>query len=379
MVNYKNVPHYLANPVEGVTNIAEWMGRLPLAGSKLASDMIRKPLFKTPKDYDRKLNYQNMVDDTEIPGVVDGGAKFVGGKMFEEFGDNMETGALAKNLGLASLVDKTGENLSPEARTVGGLLNTGAEFANIGAAGAAVKNLFKGADSLKKLSKSLGKVKDGKTLEKLVDEKLTANGEGRRDFNKTVAVGGLAVALKSIGLGGLTKKTNDIGIKMNRSIVDEDVDYGVQGLMNFDFVGKTQAGKEFIKKFFKGKKKISQLDPEDAVKLVKEAKKLKLLSGVDDLLEEGNAMVKNSEPTADYYKDWPKVFGSAAKRFKRFKDKYKKQTTRENIEEFAYDDGIYYRNDDWVMAKDAPGSATIRSKEINSPIKEFIELVEPTK
>jgi len=234
MVDSRAWPHYAANTAEGVTNIAEWMGRLPLAGSKLASDMIKKPLFKTPKDYERKLNYEGVVDDMEIPGVVDGGAKFVGGEMFEEFGDNMETGALAKKLGITALVDKTGKNLSPEARTVGELSNLGGEFANLGGIFAAGKNLFKGADSLKKLSKSLGKVKEGKTLEKLVDETLTANGEGRRDFNKLVASGGLMVALQSIGLGGIkaakTKAAPDAVLTL-KTLIDDSDEMTENGLM----------------------------------------------------------------------------------------------------------------------------------------------------
>ena len=226
MVNYKNVPYYVNSAAKGATNIAEFFGKLPFAATELASDMIQKPLFKTPKDYERKLNYQGIVDDMEVPGVFDGGSKFVGGEMFEKFGDNIETGALAEKLGLASLVEEGGKKVSPEARTVGGLLELGGEFANMGGILAAGKNLFKGGDSLKKLSQSMGKVKEGKTLEKLVDETLTARGEGRRDFNKLVASGGLMVALKSIGLGGIkaakTKSTPDAFITLKTLIDDSD-------------------------------------------------------------------------------------------------------------------------------------------------------------
>jgi hypothetical protein len=159
-----------------------------------------------------------------LPGV---GAKFVGGEMFKKFGDNLETGALAEKLGLSSLVEEGGKNLTDEARTVGGLLELGGEFANIGGILAAGKNLFKGGDSLKKLSQSMGKVKDNKTLEKLVDETLTARGEGRRDFNKLVASGGLMVALQSIGLGGIkaakTKSAPDAVLTLKTLIDDSDV------------------------------------------------------------------------------------------------------------------------------------------------------------
>ena len=211
MVNYKNVPYYVNSAAKGATNIAEFVGKLPFAATELASDMIRKPLFKA---------------GDKIPGLPGVGAKFVGGEMFEKFGDNIETGALAEKLGLSSLVEEGGKNLTPEARTVGGLLESGGEFVNMGGILAAGKNLFKAGDSLKKLSQSMGKVKENKTLEKLVDETLTARGEGRRDFNKLVASGGLMVALQSIGLGGIkaakTKSTPDAFITLKTLIDDSD-------------------------------------------------------------------------------------------------------------------------------------------------------------
>ena len=73
----------------------------------------------------------------------------------------------------------------------------------------------------------MGKVKDNKTLEKLVDETLTARGEGRRDFNKLVASGGVMVALQSIGLGGIkaakTKSAPDAVLTLKTLIDDSDV------------------------------------------------------------------------------------------------------------------------------------------------------------
>jgi hypothetical protein len=212
MVNYKNVPYYVNSAAKGATNIAEFVGKLPFAATELASDMIRKPLFKA---------------GDKIPGLPGVGAKFVGGEMFEKFGNSLETGALAEKLGLSSLVEEGGKNLTPEARTVGGLLESGGEFANIGGILAAGKNLLKGGDSLKKLSQSIGKVKDNKTLEKLVDETLTARGEGRRDFNKLMASGGVMVALQSIGLGGIkaakTKSAPDAVFTLKTIIDDSDV------------------------------------------------------------------------------------------------------------------------------------------------------------
>jgi hypothetical protein len=249
MVNYKNVPYYVNSAAKGATNIAEWMGRLPFATTELASDIIRKPLFK-PGD--------------RVPGLPGVGAKFVGGEMFKKFINNMTTGALAEKLGLSSLVEEGGKKVSPEARTVGDIAESLGEFANVGGIFAAGKNLFKGGDSLKKLSQSMGKVKDNKTLEKLVDETLTARGEGRRDFNKLVASGGLMVALQSIGLGGIkaakTKAAPDAVLTLKTLIDDSDVmtENGLQAIGRegslIDVSGLTDAVKKSLAVIMKNRK-----------------------------------------------------------------------------------------------------------------------------
>jgi hypothetical protein len=138
------------------------------------------------------------------------------------------------------------------------------EFANVGGIFAAGKNLFKGGDSLKKLSQSMGKVKDNKTLEKLVDETLTARGEGRRDFNKLVASGGVMVALQSIGLGGIkaakTKAAPDAVLTLKTLIDDSDVmtENGLQAIGRegslIDVSGLTDAVKKSLAVIMKNRK-----------------------------------------------------------------------------------------------------------------------------
>jgi hypothetical protein len=249
MVNYKNVPYYVNSAAKGATDMAEWVSRLPFATTKLASDIIRKPLFK-PGD--------------RVPGLPGVGAKFVGGEMFNEFINNMTTGSWVDKLGLSSLVEEGGKKVSPEARTVGDIAESLGEFANVGGIFAAGKNLFKGGDSLKKLSQSMGKVKDNKTLEKLVDETLTARGEGRRDFNKLVASGGLMVALQSIGLGGIkaakTKAAPDAVLTLKTIIDDSDVmtENGLQAIGRegslIDVSGLTDAVKKSLAVIMKNRK-----------------------------------------------------------------------------------------------------------------------------
>jgi len=351
MVNYKNVPHYLAKPLKGVTNIAEWAGRLPFATAKLASDIIRKPLFK-PGD--------------RVEGLPGLGAKFVGKEMFNEFINNMTPGALAENLGLTALADKTGKNLTDEARSVGDLLESLGEFANMGGILSAGKNLFKGPDLLKKLSQSIGKVKDNKTLEKLVDETLTARGEGRRDFNKLVASGGLMVALQSIGLGGIkaakTKSAPDAVFTLKTIIDDSDVmtENGLMAIGRGDYPmidvsGLTDAVKKSLAVIMKNSKSIKNkvkvkggkftddyedIPTEEAAYIMEELQKkghnVKLEhyddmggQGVDDLLNK--------------YKNKDKTYGKD--NYDKFSKRVAKMTDKEK---FAYhssitdDSGNYY-------------------------------------
>ena len=237
MVNYKNVPHYLAKPLKGVTNIAEWGSRLPFATAELASDIIRKPLFK-PGD--------------RVPGLPGLGARFVGRETFKKFINNMTPGSWVDKLGITALADKTGENLTDEARTVGDLLETAGELVDFGTAFSVGKNLLKGkgvGDVVKKIKKRLKENKD---------EALTAQGEGRRDFNKTAAAGAGVIALKSMGLGSLTKQTkklDDIQIQVRG---DQDYDYADEmwngsTWANIQFKALTKKGTEILEDLTKAK------------------------------------------------------------------------------------------------------------------------------
>jgi len=75
----------------------------------------------------------------------------------------------------------------------------------------------------------MGKIKDGKTLNKLVDEKISDFGQSRRAFNIMAGTSGLMIALKSLGLGGLfkaatkVKPSDDVVMTLRTFIDDSDV------------------------------------------------------------------------------------------------------------------------------------------------------------
>ena len=191
-----------------------------------------------------------------------------------------------------------------------------------------------------------------------------------------------AAATRVPGLKLLSKPVKDIGIKLKKQFVNDDVDYGTSGLMNFDLVGKTKAGKEFLKKFLNLKKGVSSFDdlePAMAKKILKAAKKNKLSTSVDDLIEEGVSKVKGGAPDPTYYArpNWPdKILGPGKKVFKRFKERFNKQTTKENIDDFVQEGNWHYDNDKWRNLDKLPGSTKIWSDpRARSVIKDTIDII----
>ena len=192
MVDARNVPYYGGKALQGLVNSAETLSKLPLAAGELGSKLIQQKPNK---------------------------------EMFMEALENITPGSWSENTGLTSLVEGMEEKRPDDAKTVGGILGLGTEIA-VPTGGA-----FKaGQILLSKASKAMGKVKDGKTLEKLVDQKLTDSGQSRRDFMSLVGASGLGIALKSIGLGGLfkaatkVKPSDDVVIRLRTFIDDSDVD-----------------------------------------------------------------------------------------------------------------------------------------------------------
>ena len=220
MVDVRGWPYYAGEGLKGLVNSVETLSKFPLAAAKLTSDLIQKPGFKkvpreTSDDEMTELFMQQTGQDYKLKPT----------EVWGEALENITPGSWSENLGLTSLIEGMEEKRPDDAKTVGNLLGLGTEVA-VPTGGA-----FKaGQLLLSKASKAMGKIKDGKTLNKLVDEKLTDSGQSRRDFNTMAATSGLMVALKSIGLGGLfkaatkVKPSDDVVIRLRTFIDDSDVD-----------------------------------------------------------------------------------------------------------------------------------------------------------
>jgi len=214
VVDMRNIPYYASKTVEGAVNAGEVLSKLPFAVGNLASKLLQQKPNK---------------------------------EMFLSALNNIKPGSFSDAIGLADLIARQEQDLSPQAKTMGSQLSLTSEtFVPVGAA----VNI--GSKVLKTASKKLGK--EGPKLEKLVEERLTDMGQSRRDFNTMVATTGLMAALKSLGITGLAskaaKKVDDIKVSLKQNsdgwYEDEDL-VGVSNLHTY-ITPLTDKGKKILEK-----------------------------------------------------------------------------------------------------------------------------------
>ena len=215
IVDVRNVPYYASKGLEGIVNAGEILSKFPFVAGNLISDLSR-----------------------EVPNK----------KMFLDALEDIQPGSFAEKIGLADLITRQEEKLSPETKTVGSQLSLGTEtFVPVGAAFKLGEKIIKGA------SKKLGPIENNKSLEKVIDERLTDYGEGRRDFNKLVGTSGLLVALKSLGLGNIGKATkagDDFKVSLVQDVdgwYEDEMLVGTENLYT-TIEPLTKKGKEILKK-----------------------------------------------------------------------------------------------------------------------------------
>ena len=200
LLNPKNIPYYADMAAQAALRVGEFGARVLPATGNLISDILQKPMFKTPSSYERTENYANMVDDTEIPGETQSGAKFVGGPIFKNFLKNITPTSTEKLVGLDTLINE--EKKKMIARGSSSLPVKVAETASLGAE--LVAPIFPGLKLLKAFakSKSLPVNDDTKQLlEQDVDMVLESNGMDRRQFLQMTGAGGTVILAKMLGFG----------------------------------------------------------------------------------------------------------------------------------------------------------------------------------
>jgi hypothetical protein len=219
IVDVKNIPYYASKATEGAVNAGEILSKLPFAAGNLVSKLMREKPNK---------------------------------EMFLSALNDIQPGSFSEAIGLSDVIARQEENLSPETKTAGSQLSLTSEtFIPVGTA------IKLGDKIVKTATKKLGK--DGAKLEKQIDEKLTAYGEGRRDFNKMVATTGMFAALKALGItslaGKTAAKTADFRVKMfgDMDVADNFTDLGneptaISSLSTY-IQPLTEKGKKIMEKF----------------------------------------------------------------------------------------------------------------------------------
>ena len=247
MVDIRNVPYYSGKALQGLVNSAETLSKFPFAAGKLGSDLLQKPGFKkvpreTSDDEMTELFLQQTGQDYRLKPT----------EVWGEALENITPGSWSENLGLTSLVEGMEEKRPDDAKTVGGILGLGTEIA-VPTGGA-----FKGGQYLlNKASKAMGKVKDGKTLNKLVEDKISDSGQSRRDFMSLVGASGLAAGLKWLGLGGILKGAPK---KL------DDIEIQVRGDADYEYIDEAWSGGTWANVYFRALTKKGQKILDDLVK-----------------------------------------------------------------------------------------------------------------
>jgi hypothetical protein len=297
--------------------------------------------------------------------------------MFMEAIENITPGSWSENVGLTSLVEGMGEKRPDDAKTVGGILGLGTEIA-VPTGGA-----FKaGQYLLNKASKAMGKVKDGKTLNKLVEDKISDSGQSRRDFMSLVGSSGLMVGLKSLGLGSLfkaatkVKPSDDVVMRLRTFIDDSDVDteWGPVAMGQwggaFDIEGLSKAAQKTLEKIMKSKGDPDHIRAHRATTMP-DGIKGKSIANYDDILPEDAPYILEQLQKAGHkvryehvpdmggwgvddllwkFKNDPMYKGTAegAEKYKKFKEKTDKWSARKRDEyhsDITGDWGEYHNPD----------------------------------
>jgi len=186
IINPKAFAGYAQKIVSGAMKLPEYATRLIPAGGSFASDLIK-------------------------------GQKNALGR----FAENMQpkaTEALIEKIGLQKMIDESDAKATGSQKYYGDMLELGTELLGpataIGYFTAAGKLTKSGIKELQRIS--------GKNFPKIkaqMEEKISAAGESRRDFNKTVAVGGMIGLAKVLGLDSLLTTTAKVASKVPAKIV----------------------------------------------------------------------------------------------------------------------------------------------------------------
>ena len=214
LLDYKNIPYAADLGVRTLSRIGEFGARVLPATGNLISDILQKPMFKTPSSYERTENYANMVDDTEVPAETQQGAKFVGGPIFKNFLKNLTPTSTEKLVGLDTLMNE--EKKKMIARGDSSLMVKVGETAALG--GELVAPIFPGLKLIKAFGKARNinksKAETTKLIEQEIDTLAKAEGMDRREFLQVSGAVGTVALAKLLGISSELPKVAKVAEKV---------------------------------------------------------------------------------------------------------------------------------------------------------------------
>jgi len=214
LLDYKNIPYAADLGVRTLSRIGEFGARVLPATGNLISDILQKPMFKTPSSYERTENYANMVDDTEVPSETQQGAKFVGGPIFKNFLKNLTPTSTEKLVGLDTLMNE--EKKKMIARGDSSLMVKVGETAALG--GELVAPIFPGLKLIKAFGKARNinksKAETTKLIEQEIDTLAKAEGMDRREFLQVSGAVGTVALAKLLGISSELPKVAKVAEKV---------------------------------------------------------------------------------------------------------------------------------------------------------------------
>ena len=213
IINPKAFAGYAQKIVSGAMKLPEYAARLIPAAGEVARDVLTKKPGSYLNVPSELFPFSGPGADIPVPGLPKG--------TLENFGKSMQpkaTEALIEKIGLQKMIDESDAKATGSQKYYGDMLELGTELLGpataIGYFTAAGKLTKSGIKELQKIS--------GKNFPKIkaqMEEKISAAGESRRDFNKTVAVGGMIGLAKVLGLDSLLTTTAKVASKVPAKIV----------------------------------------------------------------------------------------------------------------------------------------------------------------
>jgi hypothetical protein len=190
------IPYYASKFVEGATRIPEYMVRTVPALGQAAGDIIQG----------REEGKMDRFIKAISPSITD---------------------AAQEKIGLTGLIEEQEKNRTTPQQFTGGVLELAGELPGP----ATPLFLLKAPKYIKELRNLAGGTQAAKELERKIEERVAVD-QGRRDFNKVLAVGGVMGLLKSLGLDKLI----GAGAKVAQKAAPEIITSGGTPKYFFDFV-----------------------------------------------------------------------------------------------------------------------------------------------